>query len=433
MTYAVSGTLFGLEGTGLVLTLNGVESLSPDVDGAFAFAAALEDGTAYSVTVTTQPIGPVQTCVVVQGSGTISGADASAVSVTCTTVRYSIAGTLSGLEGTGVTLSLNGTASLSRSVNGAFGFTETVADGEPYVVTVTAEPVSPVQTCVVAQGSGVIDGADVTDVIVTCTTVPHTVGGSVSGLEGTGLSLTLGTEVRPILADGDFTFATPVLPGVGYTVGVGTPPSGPAQTCTVSNGQGTMPSADVTDVSVTCVTDSYPVGGSVTGLEGTVWIQLNGDEVLGVTGGAGSFSFVTGVEDGQPYEVSIIGQPVRRRSGASPLEELCELTAATGVMDGASVQTIQLSCQRAVWTTLDQTTYDDQGVITQYTARDYSSSGGELEDRYLQSEGPGTDGVWFTQDDTNFFGMFRVYNEAGNLIHESTVTNIGLDGVLGTL
>jgi len=80
-TYTVGGTVNGLSGT-LVLQNNGGDDLQITSDGAFTFSTALADGAGYNVTVKTQPAG--QTCIVINGSGTISSADVTDVSVNCT-------------------------------------------------------------------------------------------------------------------------------------------------------------------------------------------------------------------------------------------------------------------------------------------------------------------------------------------------------------
>ncbi|MBO9664808.1 GEVED domain-containing protein [Dokdonella sp.] len=83
----------------------------------------------------------------------------------------------------------------------------------------------------------------------------YTVGGTVSGLAGSGLVLSLnGSTSLPIVADGVFTFGDALTSGTSYEVTVATQPSDPAQTCTVDNDSGTIGSANVTDVEVTCET-----------------------------------------------------------------------------------------------------------------------------------------------------------------------------------
>ena len=81
----------------------------------------------------------------------------------------------------------------------------------------------------------------------------YTIGGTVTGLEAAGLVLSqLGEQITP--GNGPFEF-TEVLPdGFPYDVTVTTQPVDPAQICTVTDGQGTVTGANVTDVTVDCVT-----------------------------------------------------------------------------------------------------------------------------------------------------------------------------------
>ncbi len=81
-----------------------------------------------------------------------------------------------------------------------------------------------------------------------------TVGGTVSGLAGSGLVLqnNAGDDLS-ISADGAFTFSATVTGGNAYAVTVRTQPAILSQTCTVSNGSGTI-TADVSNVVVNCVT-----------------------------------------------------------------------------------------------------------------------------------------------------------------------------------
>ena len=78
---------------------------------------------------------------------------------------YSIGGTVSGLTGTAV-LENNGGDSLSLSANGTYTFDSLVDQGAPYDVTVQTDPSG--QTCTVANGSGNVASANVTNVSVTC-------------------------------------------------------------------------------------------------------------------------------------------------------------------------------------------------------------------------------------------------------------------------
>lgn len=87
----------------------------------------------------------------------------------------------------------------------------------------------------------------------------YPVGGQVAGLAGSGLTLSLngGTPIA-ITVNGSFQFPSFVDVGASYAVTVAAQPGSPSQTCTVSNGSGTIAGA-VTDVAVACATDPFTV------------------------------------------------------------------------------------------------------------------------------------------------------------------------------
>jgi hypothetical protein len=83
------------------------------------------------------------------------------------TTAYTIGGTVSGLGvGKSVVLQNNGGNDRTVSADGAFTFTTSVASGGTYAVTVLTQPV--LQTCTVANASGTVSGANITNVTVTC-------------------------------------------------------------------------------------------------------------------------------------------------------------------------------------------------------------------------------------------------------------------------
>ena len=249
-TYSVGGTVSGLSGT-VVLQDNGGDNLSVTASGPFTFATALASGAAYSVTVKTNPSG--QTCTVSNGSGTVGSANVTSVAVSCATAAsFSVGGTVSGLSGT-VVLQDNGGDNLSVTASGPFTFATALASGAAYSVTVKTNPSG--QTCTVSNGSGTVGSANVTSVAVSCANVAtFTVGGSVSGLSGTVVLQDNGGDNLSVTANGPFTFATALASGAAYSVTVNTNPSG--QTCTVSAGSGTVASANVTSVAVSCAANA---------------------------------------------------------------------------------------------------------------------------------------------------------------------------------
>ncbi|KKL06450.1 hypothetical protein LCGC14_2595910, partial [marine sediment metagenome] len=247
---------------------------------------------------------------------------------------------------TGLVLQNNNADDLDITANGDFTFAAATADGSGYNVTVLTQPTGPSQTCTVNSGSGTVGGANVTDVTVVCSTNAYTIGGTVSGLTGTGLVLqNNSTDDLDITVDGDFTFATAIADGSGYTVTVLTQPTGPSQTCTVNSGSGTVGGGNITDVTVICSINSYTIGGTVSGLIGTGPVLQNNDaDDLSITVD-GSFTFTMPVADTAGYSVTVLTQPAG---------QTCTVSNATGTVSGANVTNIAITCTLAVTVTANQ-------------------------------------------------------------------------------
>ena len=191
---------------------------------------------------------------------------------------YALGGTITGLTGT-LVLQDNGHDDLSLSANGAFRFAARSAGGAAYDVTVRTQPAQ--QTCVVSNGSGSVGTSDVSDVSVTCSTNVLTVGGSVTGLVGTGLVLLdNGGDDLTIAGNGPFTFTSRFAAGSPYAVTVKASPSSPSQACTISGGSGTIGGADVTNVAVNCASGASGSLDPTFGNAGT--LLLNAGTAQGV-------------------------------------------------------------------------------------------------------------------------------------------------------
>lgn len=168
--HTVGGSVGGLIGSGLHLSIAGGETLAIDADGAFAFPTALVYGASYDVVVAAQPEQPWQTCTVANGGGTIGEADVTDVVVTCTTDLHTIGGVVDGLAGDGLVLQLDGGETLPIAADGAFVFATPMPSGSAYLVGVASAPAG--QGCTVERGSGTVGGSDVSDVAVHCAALP---------------------------------------------------------------------------------------------------------------------------------------------------------------------------------------------------------------------------------------------------------------------
>jgi 6-phosphogluconolactonase (cycloisomerase 2 family) len=267
------------------------------------------------------------------GNGTIgSGSSGGVASGT-----YSIGGTIVGLSGTGLALADNGGNALTITGNGGFTFTNGVAPGGAYSVTVQSQPIDPTQVCSVANGAGTVSTVNIVSVTVSCTTNFYTVSGTVSGLTGSGLVVqTNGSNNVAVASNGTYTLAT-LASGSNYTVTVMTQPGGPSQTCTVANDAGMVTGSNVTNVAITCITNSYTVGGSVSGLTGSgLVLQTNGADNLPVSA-PGSYVFAT-LPSGAAYTVTVLTQPT------SPLQH-CTVANGTGTMAMINVTNVTVTCR----------------------------------------------------------------------------------------
>jgi hypothetical protein len=340
--FTIGGTVSGLAtGDSITLRDNGGDPLIRSANGSFTFAAPVASGQSYAVTVV-NPSSPIsQTCAIANGSGTVGSANVTTVVVTCTTKAFTIGGTLSGLApGDSITLRNNGGDALVRSANGGFTFAAPVVSGQSYAVTVV-NPSSPIsQTCAIANGSGTVGPANITDVAITCTTDPFTISGAISGL-APGNSITLrdnGGDDLGQSTNGGFSFPTQLASGQPYNV-TATSPSAPiSQTCTVSNGSGVVGNTNVTNVVVACTTNTFTISGTLSGLApgNSITLRNNGGDDLGQSTNGG-FTFLTPVASGQSYTVTVA-------SPTAPVEQTCTVSNGSGTIGDTDITNVAITC-----------------------------------------------------------------------------------------
>ena len=85
---------------------------------------------------------------------------------------YSVSATVSGLSGSGLVVDVEGT-NQTISTNGIVTLVTGLMNGATYAVSVATQPSSPTQNCSVANGSGSISAANVTNIAVNCQTAPN--------------------------------------------------------------------------------------------------------------------------------------------------------------------------------------------------------------------------------------------------------------------
>jgi hypothetical protein len=134
----------------------------------------------------------------------------------------------------------------------------------------------------------------------------YTVGGNLIGL-ASGDSLTLqdnGGDNLVLYNNGAFKFAKPILTGSPYLVTVTNPTSPVVQTCVVTSGSGTMGTAPVNTVGVSCTTSTYTLSVTLTGLDANDSFSTysNGGTITFAVGsGGGTLTFPNPLPSGSYY------------------------------------------------------------------------------------------------------------------------------------
>ena len=234
------------------------------------------------------------------------GSGGSSASAGAGTKSYTIGGTVTGLTSSGLTLTDNGTDTLTVAANSSsFTFSQMVQAGAAYAVAVATQPSN--ETCTVSAASGTASG-NVSNVAVACTQL-YTIGGSISGLSASGLVLQLNGQYSlsvPASAS-SYVFSQALAAGTAYQVTVATQPND--ETCTVSPSSGTV-SGNVTNVNVTCSLTTYSISGTISGLSAS-GLQLqfySAGPDLSVQAGATTFTYGN-VPYGTNVAMDVVTQP----------------------------------------------------------------------------------------------------------------------------
>ena len=330
--FSVGGVVTGLvPGASVELANSDGDSATVSVNGIFAFAAALPNGSTYGITVFQQPAD--ENCVVGNGSGTIMGASIASVSVVCTPEVYAVGGTVGGLlPGRSLVLEDDGGNGTTVSANGAFTFSTGVPSGSNYAVTVRTQPDG--QSCAISGGTGTMGAGPVLGISVACSDNTYNVAVTVSGLNAAGLILqNNGGDPLSISRNGSANFDTPIASGSAYDITVSSQPTG--EVCSVANASGTVTDANVS-LAVDCVPNLYSIGGSLSGLYAgrSLVVQNNGSNSTTLSAN-GSFAFSTPIASGSGYSVTVLTQPAG---------QTCSLTHGSGTVSGAAVANVAISC-----------------------------------------------------------------------------------------
>jgi hypothetical protein len=164
----LTGTANGVTKPGLVLTNNGGSDLAVDQSGRFQFADLVETDSRYDVRVKSVPtnVEKIEDCVVSHGTGR-AVFNVTNIEVNCTIRQWDLGGTVVGLgEASGLVL-VNGTNRVEVPANATEFKMARVSEESPYGVSVLKQPDG--RTCAVENGSGIMQAANVANIVVRCT------------------------------------------------------------------------------------------------------------------------------------------------------------------------------------------------------------------------------------------------------------------------
>ena len=342
-TYSIGGTVSGLSGT-VVLQNNGGNDLSVSSNGPFTFSTLLPDGAAYNVTVKTNPSG--QTCTASNASGTVASANVTTIAVACTAnsatsgsddfnrADGSLGANWTDITDGGLSISSQAVLGSSSGLAGDIRTGETYSRDQYSQLEITSTQLSGGQwigPAVRSQNGGQDtylgiyfwnSGSPELRLYKRSAGTWTQLGNSYSSgplAAGTQLKLTaVGSTIsflqngvaRITVTDSSFTGGAPAIISYGaatadnWTGGTATPPA------------------------------TYSIGGTVSGLSGTVVLQNNGGNDLSVSSN-GPFTFSTLLANGAAYNVTV---------KTNPSGQTCTASNASGTVASANVTTIAVAC-----------------------------------------------------------------------------------------
>jgi hypothetical protein len=163
--------------------------------------------------------------------------------------------------------------------------------------------------------------------------------GTVNKLKYPGLVLASNGQTVSVPANATtFKFGSTIDYGTTYKVTIQTQPA--HQQCGVVNSTDTAGRMQSINVLVNCEMNSYAIGGAVSGLTVDGLVLINGsNDTVTLSKGSTSYAFLSGVEYGTTYGVTVLTQPAGLR---------CRVANGAGVMAEAAVTNINVTCEASL-------------------------------------------------------------------------------------
>lgn len=174
-------------------------------------------------------------------------------------------------------------------------------------------------------------------------------GGVIYGLNKPGLILANGSETVAVDA-GATTFSFPNLIATDeqFNITIQQPPTGAK--CTLTSGtSGKANVYTVQQVRIDCLTNSYPFGGVVNGLDSIGLVLANGPDTISITpptvaGQPVKFTFPANVYDGGPYGITILSQPQNSKKTCSVINGVGYMGTQALTADSSPASPLVINC-----------------------------------------------------------------------------------------
>lgn len=162
-------------------------------------------------------------------------------------------------------------------------------------------------------------------------------GGTINGMTRGPLTLTNNDGPDLVVKEpvASFVFPDPVAADAGFNIKVKSSPAG--QKCSASNNTGKANYYSSGQTVITCTTDAFLLGGSVSGLDASGLVLANGSLTVSLLPGATSFTFPEKVGNGAPYGVSVLVQPSNGKT--------CTVANFSGIMPIADKLDLIVTCK----------------------------------------------------------------------------------------
>ncbi|MBY0557647.1 MAG: hypothetical protein K2P77_10620 [Burkholderiaceae bacterium] len=170
--------------------------------------------------------------------------------------------------------------------------------------------------------------------------------GTITGLSKPDLVLTntKNGELLPITSGQvSFVFTKLVAPDEVFDVQISKQPTGAKCSPVGTTNTGKASVYTAYSVQISCVTNPYTLGGTVTGLDTKGLVLTNGSDTVSilppaVAGASVKFTFPNMVADGSPYGVTILTQP-------KDTSKVCTLSNNVGNMPAGDYNGVTVTCQ----------------------------------------------------------------------------------------